>query len=518
MTDSLTRIPVNPSAHGENGIPTRREFLKALGLGTATLGLGGFQACAPSETRPPNVVFILADDLGYGELGCYGQDKIRTPNIDRIAFEGVRFTQHYSGSPVCAPSRCVLLTGLHTGHAYIRDNDEMSHRGDVWHDLELEGQRPLPEGTFTLGTLFRNAGYATGAVGKWGLGGPASSGEPNRQGFDHWYGYLCQRIAHNYYPPHLWRNTEKHVLAGNPYFHPHQRMPEEADPEDPESYASYAGEQYSMDLMAEEALWFVRENRERPFFLYLPFPVPHVSLQVPEDSLDEYRDRFSDSPYLGDRGYLPHPAPRAAYAAMITRMDREIGRLLALLEELGLEEDTLILFTSDNGPTFNGGTDSTFFDSAGPLRGLKTELYEGGIRVPLVARWPGHIPPGTVSEFPSAFWDFLPTFAELLGQTLQGPTDGVSILPAMVGDIQRQESRPYLYWEFQGRQALRMGKWKAYRDAASGEVELYDLVIDLGEELDVSGDFPEIVAEVEGHMAGARTESELFPLIRAEVP
>jgi arylsulfatase len=273
-----------------------------------------------------------------------------------------------------------------------------------------------------------------------------------------------------------------------------------------------------MDLMAEEALSFVRQNRDRPFFLFLPFPVPHVSLQVPEDSVDEYRDAFSDSPYLGDRGYLPHPTPRAAYAAMITRMDREIGRLMALLEELDLEEDTLVLFTSDNGPTFNGGTDSAFFNSAGPLRGLKTELYEGGIRVPLVARWPGHIPPGTVSEFPSAFWDFLPTFADLLGLELPVPTDGVSLLPALVGDSDRQAQRPYLYWEFQGRQALRMGGWKAYRHASTGEVELYDLVADLGEEQDVSGEFPEVVSEIVGYLDGARTESDLFPLMRAEAP
>jgi arylsulfatase len=460
------------------------------------------------------VVFILADDLGYGELGCYGQEKIRTPNIDRLAKQGMRFTQHYSGSPVCAPSRCVLLTGLHTGHAYIRDNDEMPERGDVWHDPELEGQRPLPEGTFTLATLFQDAGYATGAMGKWGLGGPESSGEPNRQGFDHWYGYLCQRVAHNYYPTHLWRDGERDLLEGNAYFYPHQRLPEEVDPNDPASYAAYSGEQYAMDPMAEEALQFVRDHREEPFFLFLPFPVPHAALQVPTDSLLEYEGAFPETPYAGEQGYLPHPAPRAAYAAMVTRMDREIGRLLDLLNELGLEEDTLVLFSSDNGPTFNGGTDSEFFESAGPLRGLKTQLYEGGIRVPLVARWPGRIPAGSVSEFPSAFWDFLPTFAELTGQSLPVETDGVSLLPSLVGNPRDQEARPYLYWEFQGRQALRMGKWKAYRMAGTGEWELYDLEEDIGESQSLAGAHPEVVAQVGAYMESARTESELFPLVR----
>jgi arylsulfatase len=460
------------------------------------------------------VVFILADDLGYGEVGAYGQEKIRTPSIDRIAREGMLFTHHYSGSPVCAPSRCVLLTGLHTGHAYIRDNDEMNERGDVWHDPDLEGQRPLLEGTFTMGLLFQNAGYVTGAVGKWGLGGPGSSGEPNRQGFDHWYGYLCQRVAHNYYPTHLWRNGEKDLLEGNEYFYPHQRLPEEADPADPASYAPYAGGDYSMDFMAEEARAFIREHADVPFFLYLPFPVPHAALQVPEESVAEYADAFPETPYRGEQGYLPHPKPRAAYAAMVTRMDREIGSILDLLDELGLAEDTLVLFTSDNGPTFNGGTDSEFFESAAGFRGLKTELYEGGIRVPLVARWPGTIPPGSVSDLPSAFWDFLPTFAELTGQTLPAPTDGVSILPTLEGNPDGQPSREYLYWEFQGRQAVRLGKWKAYRQASDGAFELYDLEADRGETSNVAGEHQEIVDRISSIMGEARTRSELFPLLR----
>ncbi len=489
----------------------RRDFVRIMGIGAAALSLGGAEGCSPR--RPPNVIFIMADDLGYGEVGCYGQTKIRTPSIDRIAAEGVRFTQHYSGSPVCAPSRCVLLTGLHTGHAYVRDNDEMNERGDVWHDPDLEGQRPLLEDTYTLGTLFQSAGYATGAIGKWGLGGPESSGHPNRQGFDHWYGYLCQRVAHNYYPTHLWRNGEKDILEGNDYFYPHQRLPEDADPLDPEAYTPFTGALYSMDAMAEEARSFIRSHAEEPFFLYLPFPVPHAALQVPDDSLEEYEDAFGDTPYTGDRGYTPHPKPRAAYAAMVTRMDGEIGGILDLLEELGLTEDTLVLFTSDNGPTFNGGTDSDFFDSTSGLRGLKTQLYEGGIRVPFVARWPLRIPAGTVCDLPSGFWDFLPTFAELLDVSLPVPTDGLSLLPALGASGGPQREHEYLYWEFQGRQAVRMEDWKAYRVADSGAFELYDLATDPGETIDVTGEHPEVVARITEIMAGARTESELFPLV-----
>ncbi|NIN72530.1 MAG: sulfatase-like hydrolase/transferase [Gemmatimonadetes bacterium] len=483
-------------------------------IGAVALSGLGLESCGEGTVSPPNIIFILADDLGYGELGSYGQTKIRTPNIDRLAAEGMRFSQHYSGSPVCAPSRAVLLTGLHTGHAYIRDNDEMSERGDVWRDLSLEGQRPLPANTFTIGTMLQNAGYTTGAIGKWGLGGPGSSGEPNRQGFDHWYGYLCQRIAHGYYPPYLWRNTEKHVLE-NEYVHPHQRLPEDADPFDPASYEPYSGTQYSMDLMSQEALDFIRRNREEPFFLYLPFPVPHVALQVPEESVAEYEGAFPETPYVGDRGYLPHRTPHAAYAAMITRMDREIGRIRTLLEELGLDDNTLIIFTSDNGPTFNGGTDSEFFNSAGPLRGLKTQLYEGGIRVPLIAWWPELIEAGSTSDHVSAFWDFLPTFAELVGTEIPTEVDGLSLLPTLFGRSDEQARHEYLYWEYQGRQAVRLGDWKGYRGSVDGAIELYDLAADIGETRDVADLHPDVVARIAEIMRSGRTESELFPLVRS---
>lgn len=470
-------------------------------------------ACTAQPERPPNIILILADDLGYGELGSYGQEKIRTPNIDRLAAEGVRFTQHYSGSPVCAPSRAVLLTGLHTGHAYIRDNDEMSERGDVWHDLSLEGQRPLTANTYTIGRMLQEAGYVTGAIGKWGLGGPGSTGEPNRQGFDHWFGYLCQRIAHNYYPSYLWRNTEKHILA-NEYFFPHQRLPEDADPFDPASYETYSGTQYSMDLLSEEALAFIADNVDNPFFLYLPFPVPHAALQVPEESLGEYEGAFPETPYRGDQGYLPHLTPRAAYAAMITRMDREIGRILDRLKDLGLEDNTVVFFTSDNGPTFNGGTDSEFFGSAGPLRGLKTQLYEGGIRVPLIARWPGNVPAGGVSDHISAFWDFLPTLADLAGAKVPVEVDGLSMLPALLGESRQQPRHEYLYWEYRGSQAARMGDWKGYRSDIDGPIELYDLSRDVAEQRDLAAQNPDVVARIADIMANGRSESALFPLAR----
>jgi arylsulfatase len=268
--------------------------------------------------------------------------------------------------------------------------------------------------------------------------------------------------------------------------------------------------------MAEVALAFIRENQDRPFFLYLPFPVPHVALQVPEESLKEYDGAFPDTPYRGDRGYLPHIAPRAAYAAMITRMDREIGRIVSLLEDLGLDDNTIIFFTSDNGPTFNGGTDSEFFGSAGTLRGLKTQLYEGGIRVPLIARWPGRIQPGSVSDHLSAFWDFLPTLAQLAGTDVPVEVDGLSILPTLLRELDEQERHEYLYWEFQGRQAVRLGDWKGYRSSVDSAIELYDLGSDIGEQRDVADQHPDVVARIADIMANGRTESDLFPLAREE--
>ncbi len=460
----------------------------------------------------PNIIYILADDLGYAELGCYGQRKIRTPNIDRLAGEGVRFTQHYSGSPVCAPSRCTLLTGQHTGHAQIRNNAEMGG----WERDAREGQRPLTADTLTLARLLKQHGYTTCAIGKWGLGGPDSTGQPNRQGFDHWYGYLCQRVAHNYYPTHLWRNGDKDLLDGNPWFSAHQRI--DGPPADAGAYDRYRGEQYAPDLMISEALEFIRANRDRPFFLYFATPVPHAAIQVPRDSLDEYAGKFPEKPYDGSRGYLPHPTPRAGYAAMITRMDRDVGRMLRLVEQLGLEENTLVVFSSDNGPTFNGGTDSKFFQSTGPLRGLKCDVYEGGIRVPFVARWKGHIKPGTVSDHISAFWDLLPTVAELLSIEPPADIDGISFLPTLLARP-GQRKHHHLYWEYSsgdGKQAVRMGRWKGVRTKIAkrpgAPIELYDLDSDIGESRDLADRYPQIVKQIADIMATDRTESELFPM------
>jgi arylsulfatase len=492
----------------------RRAFVRTVGAGAVAPFLATGRQRAAARARRPNIIYILADDLGYAEVGCFGQKKIRTPNIDRLAAEGVRLTNHYSGSPVCAPSRCSLLTGLHTGHAYIRDNDEMASRGDVWHDLSLEGQRPLEAGTVTTATVLKQAGYATGLIGKWGLGGPGSTGEPNRMGFDHFYGYLCQRIAHNYYPSYLWRNRQK-VPLENAYFYPHQTLPAGADPLDVKSYAAYAGKQYAPDLMAEEALAFIRKNRGRPFFLNLTFTIPHAALQVPEDSLAEYLGAFPETPYRGDKSYLPHRAPRAAYAAMITRLDGYIGRIMALLLELKLDGDTIVMFTSDNGPTFpTGGVDPAYFESAGGLRGLKRDVYEGGIRVPFVARWPGRIPGGRVSALPCAFWDMLPTLAELGGATTPGGLDGVSLVPTLEGRPDAQQKRLYLYWEFAGHQAVRLGDWKGVRLRTAEAMEVYDLATDPGEKTNVASAHPDVVARIDGIFRSGRTESKLFPLAR----
>lgn len=481
-----------PSESSARRIFATLQFCVALLLGSAL-------ACRASGTgstnaRPPNVVFIMADDLGWGELGCYGQQKIETPRLDRLAREGLRFTQFYAGAPVCAPSRCVLLTGRHPGHAIVRDNFE---RGG-WGPNEPEGQFPLPPGTETLGTAFQRGGFATAAIGKWGLGGPGTSGEPNRQGFDLFYGYLCQRVAHNLFPTHLWRNTEREDLPGN-------------------TWGNAVGETYAHDRMTEEALAFVRAQRERPFFLYLPYHLPHLALQAPQDALEPYVGRWDDPPYDGKKGYLPHPTPRAAYAAMVTRIDRDVGRLLDLLHELGLEENTAVFFTSDNGATYDvGGADSPFFDSAGPLRGAKGSVYEGGLRVPLIVRWPGHVPAGATTDRIAAFYDVLPTLTELAGLPAPTTSDGESFLPTLLG--REQEARGPVYWEFPGyggQQAVRHGRWKAVRrNLREGKLTLalYDLENDVGERIDVAAQHPDLVRRMEALMRSEHVASSDFPL------
>lgn len=453
-----------------------------------------------SRPERPNFVFILADDLGWGELGCYGQQKIRTPNLDRMAAEGIRFTQFYCGSPVCAPSRCVLLTGKHSGHAYIRDNSE----------VQPEGQLPIPDEEVTLAELLKAEGYVTGIIGKWGLGPPQSTGDPLRQGFDFFFGYNCQRHAHNHYPVFLYLNHER-VMLGNPDFPAHQRFPEGLDPNDRANYARYSGTQYAPDLMAKEAVDFIRRNKDRPFFLYFATTLIHLALQVPEDALAEYLGKFPEAPYLGDRGYTPHFAPRSAYAAMVTRLDQHVGMILQALDELGLAEKTVVFFSSDNGPIFGPGVETLgvrgfgedFFGSTGPLSGRKGTVYEGGIRVPFIVRWKGTIPAGRVSDHIGGFQDVLPTVLEIVGREPPADCDGISFLPTLLGQAGQREHE-YLVWEFYGyggQQAVRMGRWKGirvncYKDP-NGPLRLYDLETDIGETTDVADRYPEIVARME---------------------
>ncbi len=476
---------------------------------TVVAALAGLAACADESPAPPNVIYMLADDLGYAELGSYGQAKIRTPNLDRLAEGGMRFTQHYAGSPVCAPSRATLMTGLHTGHSQIRDNFEVGG----YPDPDELGQMPLDSGTYTVGTMLQDAGYVTGAIGKWGLGGRGSLGQPHHQGFDYFFGYLDQQLAHNFYPTHLWRNGER-VPLDNEYFSPHQRFDGE-DPSDPSEYRRYQGSQYSLDVMAEDALQFIGEHRGAPFFLYLPFTVPHLALQVPDSSLAEYEGAFDEAPYLGDRGYLPHHRPFSAYAAMITRMDAHIGRILDRLDELGLADNTLVMFTSDNGTTYTGGVDAEYFASTGGLRGLKGSVYEGGIRVPFIARWPGRISAGSVTDHVSAFWDVMPTLAEVAGMPIPAGTDGVSFLPTLLGAGEQREHEA-LYWEYHGlwngAQAARIGDWKGVRlgghDDPDAHIELYDLGADPRETNDVAAEHPDLVRRMRNVME-ARTEARL---------
>lgn len=420
---------------------------------------------ASEPAQPPNIVLILADDVGYGDLGCYGQTKIHTPHLDALAATGVRWTQAYSAAPVCAPSRCAILTGRHMGHAAIRDN----------HELAPEGQQALPGGEITLAELLKTRGYATAGVGKWGLGPPGSEGDPLRQGFDHFYGYWCQRHAHSHYPTYLYDDGQRVELPGN----------------DPKATTSA---QYAPDLFLERAVRFLDEAKGLPFFLYYATTVPHVALQVPEDSLAEYRGRFDEQPYDGKQGYIPHPTPRAAYAAMITRLDRDVGRLREELGRRGMLENTLIVFTSDNGPTWAGGVDQHFFASAGGLRGQKNQLYEGGVRVPLILNWPARLTTASTCTQPVAGWDLFPTLAQAASVPSIPVHDGQDLLGACNAAAERE-----LYFEHAtgGWQALRMGDWKALRRNAirdpAAPVELYNLAEDPAESRDRAAEQPELV-------------------------
>lgn len=453
------------------------------------------QGARPPEVRP-NVVYIYADDLGYGELGAYGQRKIRTPHLDRLAREGLRFTQHYSSAPVCAPARGALLTGLHTGHAYIRGNYELGG----FTDAEEGGQMPLHSGARTIAHLMRDAGYATAAIGKWGLGMFDNTGNPNAHGFDLFYGLLDQKQAHNYYPTHLWENGRR-VPLRNTEFSAHQEL--DAAPSDPRAYDRFGGVDYAPDLMTERAIAFLEERRDRPFFLYLAYPLPHLALQAPAAAVRAYDGQFDDRPYLGDAGYLPTPAPRATYAAMIGTLDAYVGRVLAAIERLGLDRETLVMFSSDNGTTFTGGVDRAFFDSLAGLRGAKMEVYEGGIRVPFIARWPGRIAPGRVTDHVSAQYDVFATLSDLVGVPA-GATDGVSFLPTLLGDTGAQRPHEFLYFEYPengGQLAVRLGPWKGVKTgmkaAPRAAWQLFDLLADPAESTDAAAGHPEVLARMD---------------------
>ena len=443
---------------------------------------------------PVNIIYILADDLGYADLSCYGQRKFSTPNIDKLAKNGLKFNQHYSGSTVCAPSRSALLTGFHTGHAPIRGN----------HEIMPEGQFPMADSVFTIMELLKQNSYTTGVFGKWGLGYPGSEGDPNNQGVDQFYGYNCQRLAHNYYPRYLWDNDQKHVLSGN---------------------QGQGKEQYAPHLIHNRAMQFIRNNQEKPFFMFYASPLPHAELAADEDLIAKYRDKFGqEKPYKGyDEGekyragpYESQAEPHAAYAAMVETLDRQVGEIVAELKALGLDKNTLIIFSSDNGPHTEGGGDPAFFESNGPFKGVKRDLYEGGIRVPMIAYWPETIEPGE-SEHVSAFWDVLPTVQELIGANKVESIDGLSFLPTLMGESEKQERHDHLYWEFHekgGRIAVRKNQWKAVKynvlKNPDARIQLYDVETDPGEENNLAKDHPDIVEKMQKIMNQARTESPVF--------
>lgn len=465
----------------------------------AGVGIGQVFAATPAKTKKaPNVVFIIADDLGYGELSCYGQEKFQTPNIDRLALQGMRFTQCYSGTTVSAPSRSCLLTGLHSGHTPIRGNREVLP----------EGQMSLPEGIYSIFSVFKDAGYTTGAFGKWGLGAPGEVGDPNKQGVDDFFGYNCQLLAHNYYADHLWENDKRIELKDN--------------------YDGGYGT-YTQDLIQEKALKFLDKNGDKPFFLFLPYVLPHAELIVPEDSIiQKFRGKYPEKPYKGvdsgpmfrKGGYCSQKEPHATFAAMIYRLDVYVGQVVAKLKEMGVYDNTIIVFTSDNGPHMEGGADPNFFNSNGIFRGYKRDVYEGGIRVPFIAVWPGVIQQGQ-TDFMCSFWDMLPTFAQLTGNKVK-KTDGISLMPTLTGKG-KQKEHDYFYFEFQelgGRQAVRKGDWKLIRlKASKGDNsiwELYNLAADPSEVHNIIQEYPEKAKELAAIMQEAHVYDPNWPLLQEE--
>lgn len=420
----------------------------------------------------PNIVVILADDLGYGDLGAYGQTKIKTPHLDKFAAEGMRFTSAYAGSTVCAPSRSALMTGQHTGHTRIRGNAKV----------------PLRTNDLTVAELLERSGYVTAMIGKWGLGDAGTSGEPNAKGFTETFGYLDQTHAHDYYPTQLWRNGRRMEIAAN---------------------ANGAKGNYAPDYFTKVAVNFMNQYKLRPFLLYFPTTIPHAN-----NELGRSTGNGMEVPSAGDYADRDWPQPEKNKAAMISRLDAQVGAIMDVIQRLNIDKQTLVIVTSDNGPHKEGGVDPAFFGSSGPLRGIKRDLYEGGIRVPFLVRWPGQIEPGTTNDFPIAFWDLLPTLAELAKVPLpEGVAiDGQSIVPSLYG--KPQPPHEFLYWEFHeggSKQAVRMGDWKGVR-RFGGPLELFNLRTDLGETNNVAAAHPDEVKRIEDYLAKARTESEPWPL------
>lgn len=502
----LKRFIENSKIHISGVIGSAGIFFCAIGLmginslaNAQTTNYGGASAFEPSSRQRPNIVFLLADDLGFGDVGFNGQMKIRTPYLDQLAAAGRIYTHFYAGTSICAPSRSTLLTGLHTGHTYIRGNKS----------VPPEGQEPLPKSAMGLAELLQAAGYHTAAFGKWGLGYIGSSGDPKNQGFDHFYGYNSQSLAHRYYPDHLWDDDQKVVLKQNADF-TKQVV-------------------YAPDLIQQKALEYIdQQSSDNPFFLFLPYILPHAELIVPDDSIFEsYKGKFVETPYKGrdygpgatDHGYASQQYPHAAFAAMVTRLDLYLGQIMARLKQRGLDKNTIIVFTSDNGPHIEGGADPAFFKSSGPFRGVKRDLFEGGIREPFVASWPGKIKAGTTSEQVGSFWDLLPTFVTLAGaqSTIPPNIDGISLVPDLLGKgIQKEHD--YLYFELHeqgGKQAVIKGDWKAIRlqvdKNPQGTLLLYNIRRDPGETTDLATSHPKIVKQMERIMHEAHVPSALFP-------
>jgi arylsulfatase A-like enzyme len=464
-------------------------------LTSIILFLIGVNAHAQSRKGAlPNIIYIYADDLGYGELGCYGQQKIKTPNLDRLAQEGMRFTQHYTSMPVCAPARAMLMTGKHGGHSAIRGNLELGG----FEDQEERGQKPLPAAEFTIAEMLKRKGYATALTGKWGLGMNGTEGSPNKQGFDYYYGYLDQKQAHNFYPSHLWEN-EKWDTLPQPWMNVHKKLdPATATDAD---FDYFKGTSYAPAKMTEKALAFIEKSKSGPFFLYMPYTIPHASLQAPDEYVKKYIGQFDEKPYYGEKGYASTKYPLSTYAAMITYLDDQVGIIMANIKELGLDDNTIIMFSSDNGATFNGGVNAPFFNSVDGLRGMKMDVYEGGIREPFIARWPGKIKAGSVSDHVSVQYDLMATLAELTGQKLE-KTDGISFLPELLGQKTRQQKHEFLYWEYPekgGQIAIRMGDWKAVKtdlkQNPAAKWQLFNLKTDRNETTDVAAQHPELAKQ-----------------------